>query len=120
MDVETAIAELGAQIKPSTAKRAEKTLVKARTRDSMSAFSKLTETVDGRVRIVDQSPLIVPIAELAGEHGREEVFEGLHQLLRGRGQGRHTRSRASGENRGRCRRRHTGPAPAANLTAIRR
>jgi len=83
MDVESAIAELGAQIKPSMAKRAEKTLAKARTRDSMSAFSKLTEAVDGRVRIVDQSPLIVPIAELAGEHGREEVFEALHQLLRG-------------------------------------
>ena len=83
MDVEGAIAELGAQIKPAMAKRAEKTLVKARTRDSMSAFSKLTEAVDGGVRIVDQSPLIVPIDELAGERGRDEVFEGLHELLRG-------------------------------------
>src|SRR5436309_3559042 len=57
----------GAQLKPTIAKRTEKTLAKARTRDSMSAFSKLTEAVNGHVRIVDQSPLIVPIAELAGE-----------------------------------------------------
>ncbi|MGO9792935.1 MAG: DUF2252 domain-containing protein [Solirubrobacteraceae bacterium] len=82
MDVESALAELGAQIKPTMAKRAEKTLAKARTRDSMSAFSKLTEAIDGSVRIVDQSPLIVPIDQLAGERGRDEVFEGLHQLLR--------------------------------------
>jgi uncharacterized protein (DUF2252 family) len=83
MDIESGIAELGAQLKPTMAKRTEKALAKARTRDSMSAFSKLTEAVDGRVRIVDQSPLIVPISELAGERGRDEVFEGLHQLLRG-------------------------------------
>jgi len=83
MDVASAITELGAQLKPTMAKRTEKTLAKARTRDSMSAFSKLTEAVNGHVRIVDQSPLIVPIGELAGECGRDEVFEGLHELLRG-------------------------------------
>jgi uncharacterized protein (DUF2252 family) len=48
----------------------------------MAAFSKLTETVDGRVRIVDQSPLIVPLAQLAAEAAPDELFEGLHQLLR--------------------------------------
>ena len=31
----------------------------------MTAFSKLTEVVDGKARIVDQSPLIVPIEQLA-------------------------------------------------------
>ncbi len=82
MDVEGVISELGAQLKPTMAKRTEKTIAKARTRDSMSAFSKLTEAVDGSVRIVNQSPLIVPITELAGERRRDEVFEGLHQLLR--------------------------------------
>ena len=63
MDVESAIQELGSQLKPKMAKRAGKALAKARTRDSMSAFSKLTEVVDGKARIVDQSPLIVPIAD---------------------------------------------------------
>ena len=42
--------------------RAEKTLAKARTRDSMSALAKLTERVNGASRIVDEPPLIVPLA----------------------------------------------------------
>jgi uncharacterized protein (DUF2252 family) len=82
MDVETAIGELGSQLKPKMAKRAEKTVAKARTRDSMSAFSKLTEVVDGRVRIVDQSPLIVPIDQLVSGGERDEMYEGLHGLVR--------------------------------------
>jgi uncharacterized protein (DUF2252 family) len=39
---------------------------KAQTKDSMRAFNKLTHVVDGRVEIVSDPPLIVPIAELAG------------------------------------------------------
>src|SRR5208282_4961538 len=46
LDVQTTMAELGAQFKPKQVSRAEKTLAKARTRDSMSAFSKLTHEVD--------------------------------------------------------------------------
>jgi uncharacterized protein (DUF2252 family) len=82
MDVGAAVRELGAQLKPKMAKRTEKTLAKARTRDSMSAFSKLTESVNGRVRIVDQAPLIVPIHELVSGPASDQVYEGLHQLLR--------------------------------------
>ncbi len=82
MDAETVLKDLGSQIKPAMAKRTEETIAKARTRDSMSAFSKLTETVDGRVRIVDQAPLIVPLDKLASERERDEMFEGLHALLR--------------------------------------
>jgi len=82
MDMDTALQELGTQLKTKMAKRTEKTLAKARTRDSMSAFSKLTETVDGRVRIVDQAPLIVPLDRLLNDGERAEMYEGLHQLLR--------------------------------------
>ncbi len=83
LDIESTLQELGSQFKPVMFKRAERTLAKARTRDSMSAFSKLTHVVDGEVRIVDQSPLIVPIEALAPGDERDEMFEGLHQLLRG-------------------------------------
>jgi uncharacterized protein (DUF2252 family) len=82
LDIESAIQEYGSQFKAKMVKRAEKTLAKARTKDSMTAFSKLTEVVDGKPRIVDQSPLIVPIARLAPGEERDEMFEGLHQLLR--------------------------------------
>ena len=87
LDVDSAITEFAAQTKPTKAAarqlaRTEKNIAKARTRDSMSAFSKLTEVVDGEVRIVDQSPLIVPITKLAGDVSPEELFERLRALLR--------------------------------------
>src|SRR5271154_3258435 len=41
--IDSALAALGSQLQPKMAKRAGKVLAKARTRDSMSAFSKLTE-----------------------------------------------------------------------------
>ena len=83
LDIESALQEYGSQFKPKMVKRAEKKLAKARTKDSMTAFSKLTEVVDGQARIVDQSPLIVPIDQLAPGEERDAVFEALHQLLRG-------------------------------------
>jgi uncharacterized protein (DUF2252 family) len=83
LDVESTIQDVGSQFKPAMVKRTERTLAKARTRDSMSAFDKLTHVVDGEVRIVDQSPLIVPIEQLAAGDEREEMFEALRQLLRG-------------------------------------
>jgi uncharacterized protein (DUF2252 family) len=83
LEIESAIQELAPQFKPSRVKSVEKQLAKARTKDSIAAFAKLTHSVNGQVRIVDQSPLIVPIEQLAtGRGGREEVFEELHRLLR--------------------------------------
>src|SRR5438128_10071285 len=46
LDVDDTLARFGSQLKPKMVKRTEKTLAKARTRDSMSAFSKLTHEVD--------------------------------------------------------------------------
>ena len=66
LDIESTIQELASQFKPKMVKRAEKQLAKARTKDSMSAFSKLTREVDGEARIVAEPPLIVPIDDLAG------------------------------------------------------
>ena len=83
MDVDAMVQDLGSQLKPKMAKRTEKTLAKARTRDSMSAFSKLTHVVDGQVRIVDQSPLIVPIQNLADEDQGRQMSAALQGLLRG-------------------------------------
>jgi uncharacterized protein (DUF2252 family) len=81
-DIERAIEEFRSHLNPKMAKRTKKALAKARTRDSMSAFSKLTHEVDGQARIVDQSPLIVPISALADSE-RDELYEGLRRLLHG-------------------------------------
>ena len=83
LEIERLLAEPAAQFKPRTVKRAGKTLAKARTRDSMTAFSKLTRAVDGQVQIVDQSPLIVPLAQLAPGGERDQLLETLRALMRG-------------------------------------
>jgi uncharacterized protein (DUF2252 family) len=72
----------GSMTKKQQAKAA-KNLAKARTRDSMQAFSKLTTVVDGQRRIVADPPLIVPIEDLAAAAGGERPFEAeLRELIR--------------------------------------
>jgi uncharacterized protein (DUF2252 family) len=82
LDIESAIQELGSQIKPKLVKQAEKQLAKARTKDSMKAFSKLTEVVDGKPRIIDESPLIVPVDKMATGEELQELFDVVHRVLR--------------------------------------
>ncbi len=82
LDIENVLQELGSQLKPKMLKRTDKALAKARTKDSMTAFSKLTHVVDGEARIVAEPPLIVPLEDLAEGREREEMFDGLHELLR--------------------------------------
>jgi uncharacterized protein (DUF2252 family) len=82
LDVEDTLAQFGPQLKHGVVRRTEKAIAKARTRDSISAFSKLTRSVDGMPRIVADPPLIVPIADLARGQERDEMFDALHALLR--------------------------------------
>jgi uncharacterized protein (DUF2252 family) len=73
------IQALAARVGKKQAKTVDKTATKARTKDSMKAFSKLTTVVDGQPRIVADPPLIVPIADLAGG---QDVEDEIHRLLR--------------------------------------
>ena len=58
-------------------------VAKARTRDSVQAFSKLTHKLDGERRIMSDPPLIVPIEELVPDgREREEVADELRGLIR--------------------------------------
>lgn len=61
--------------------RADKQLVKARTRDSMQALEKLTEVVDGETRFVSDPPLIVPIEALVSEVEGAVLTERMRGLL---------------------------------------
>jgi hypothetical protein len=65
IEVDALMSELQGQVKKQQLKRTEKLLAKARTKDSMTAFSKLTRTVDGEPQIVSDPPLIERIEELA-------------------------------------------------------
>src|SRR5206468_5606316 len=51
------------------AKTAERTVRKAHSRDSLQALSKLAEQVDGRFRIVNQPPIMVPLREVTATYG---------------------------------------------------
>jgi len=83
LDAEDMMRELSPLLTKKMEKRTEATLAKARTRDSMSALSKLTHVVDGEPRIVSEPPLIVPLAELTGgEAERGETFDALGVLMR--------------------------------------
>ncbi len=66
IDVEPALESLRSQADQRRLRRVERNLDKARAKDSIRAYGKLTEEVDGRVRIVSDPPLIVPIEDLAG------------------------------------------------------
>jgi uncharacterized protein (DUF2252 family) len=81
LDIDRVLEDFSSQLKPRAVKRTKRALAKARTKDSMAAFSKLTQVVDGQARIVDQSPLIVPIEQLAAGAERAEMFEALQLLL---------------------------------------
>jgi uncharacterized protein (DUF2252 family) len=73
-----------AKVAKEAARRAEKNLAKAHTRDSVQALSKLAELVDGQYRIVSQPPVIVPARDLAATFGLslEEVMPALHEQFR--------------------------------------
>jgi uncharacterized protein (DUF2252 family) len=66
------------------AKVAEKTRLKARTRDSLQALSKLGEVVDGRYRIIGQPPIVIPERDLRDMYGlsAEETARGIRDQFR--------------------------------------
>jgi uncharacterized protein (DUF2252 family) len=84
LDVETIERNLREQQAKKQAANVAKAALKARTKDSLKAFGKLTTEVDGEPRIASDPPLIVPAAELAEQAGIPfEHLEGvIHQLFR--------------------------------------
>ena len=84
LDVATIERNLREQQATRQAAGVVKAAAKARTKDSLKAFAKLTAVVDGEPRIVSDPPLIVSAADLAEEAGiRFEYLEGVvHQLFR--------------------------------------
>jgi len=69
-----AVMAVTAPLRKRAPKPVEKTLDKARSRDSLRAFDNLTAVVDAKRRIVADPPLIVPLRNLAPEVA-EGAFE---------------------------------------------
>jgi uncharacterized protein (DUF2252 family) len=84
LDVEQIEQRLRQQQAKHQADVVAKGAAKARTKDSMKAFAKLTEIVDGEPRIVSDPPLIVSAADLAQDVGIsfEHLESVIHRLFR--------------------------------------
>jgi uncharacterized protein (DUF2252 family) len=82
IDVEELFRDLRNRATPVQRKRMEKNLAKSRAKDSLKAFARLTDVVDGERRIIDDPPLIVRLDELAGDNGKY-AHEKMRQLIRG-------------------------------------
>jgi uncharacterized protein (DUF2252 family) len=76
------LVELAGASRGGSASALKTALTKARSKDSMKAFSKLTEIVDGEPRIVADPPLILPLRNLVDAKDRPFYQEELTRLYR--------------------------------------
>ncbi len=83
LPVEQALAEFARGVDRKRLEKAEADVAKARTKDSMQAFEKLTKLVDGKRRIIGDPPLIVPIDELVpNETERHAIASEIRDFIR--------------------------------------
>ena len=74
--------ELAPRLGSGPRKRLARALEKARTRDSLQAFGKLTEVVDDRLRIRAEPPLLVPLRDLMPETEERDLQSAFRGLIR--------------------------------------
>jgi Uncharacterized protein conserved in bacteria (DUF2252) len=81
IDVDELLAEMKTLTKTPDRRRTEALMAKARTRDSLQAFSKLTHLVDGERRIISDPPLITPVEEVLPDMEAEDLMARMHELV---------------------------------------
>jgi uncharacterized protein (DUF2252 family) len=74
--------QLTTQLDGGARKRLARALEKARTRDSLQAFGKLTEMLDGRLRIRAEPPLLVPLRDVLPETEERDLESAFRGLIR--------------------------------------
>lgn len=72
---------VGQDLDTSATKKTRKALDKARHRNNVQAWGKLTHEVDGVRRFVSEPPLIVPLRELATAEQLEQGFENVQHAF---------------------------------------
>jgi len=83
LDIEQILEQSRSQVGRARLNVTERNVAKARTRDSLQAYEKLTHVVDGRRRIISDPPLIVPMDEFVKGAVREELEQQVREILRG-------------------------------------
>ena len=82
LDIDEMVRRLHAQALTARGKRVQAAAAKARTKDNLKAFAKLTHLVDGKPRFRSDPPLLVPVHELLPEGEAHDVEGQLKRLLR--------------------------------------
>ena len=82
LDVEDVARQWSSLASAKQVKRFDRNLAKARSKDSMRAFDRLTRLVDGEPRIVSDPPLIVPIEELVSPDQRAALDDAIRRVIR--------------------------------------
>jgi uncharacterized protein (DUF2252 family) len=82
LDATAVIERWAAGVSKQQIKQFQQTVAKARSKDSLKAFDRLTEVVDGEARIVSDPPLIVRLADLAADLSTTAVTEWVQQEFR--------------------------------------
>jgi uncharacterized protein (DUF2252 family) len=82
LDLDELIRRWQSQVSKRRRKSVERAAAKARTKDSLKAFAKLTHLVDGQPRFRSDPPLLVPIRELLGAEDARDPEGELTGLLR--------------------------------------
>jgi uncharacterized protein (DUF2252 family) len=84
IEVEALFEQLRSAATKKQQAKARANLAKARTKDSMQAFAKLTQEIDGERRIIADPPLIVPIEDLLPPGRERDEIEGeVRGIIRG-------------------------------------
>jgi uncharacterized protein (DUF2252 family) len=81
IDADELAQQLAPQLDPGQRKRFTRAVARARSRDTLQAFGKLTEVVDGRLRIRADPPLLVPLRDLAPGAEGDDPAEAFAQLI---------------------------------------
>jgi uncharacterized protein (DUF2252 family) len=85
LDAERTIKRFVSEVRPGEARRVQRGLEKARTKDSMRALTKLTERVNGTLRIRSEPPLIVRLEDMLSGEDREQADAQVRETLRSYG-----------------------------------
>ncbi len=81
-DVEAFTEAFRKQASAKALKTFDRNVAKARAKDSLRAFDKLTAMVDGQPRIISDPPLIVPVEDVADGMDATKVEESMRTVIR--------------------------------------
>jgi uncharacterized protein (DUF2252 family) len=83
LDIQQILDRFRSQVGRERLNVTERNVAKARTKDSLQAYEKLTREVGGRRRIISDPPLIVPMEDFVKGVDREQLEQQVREILRG-------------------------------------